>query len=349
MRDEHISLAGGILLLVHDRGERSGVSGGPTQQDVARLAGVSRGLVSLALSDSKGVSAETRQRILRAAEELGYVRNLSAAALAGALPTALGVVLPDLRNPFFEEVVAEINAQSSAMGLLPIIVTSQDAAAQERLLLTKLHELRVAGCILVSPASSPKDLSSMDASLPLAVIGDESYSGGVDAVRMDEVAAAHLVVARVQTRGAEAVLYLSSQDGSTERGVKARADALSRALGDLSFEHIHLEDSSSPGDLLAQRVSELRLAVIAHNDLLGADTVTAARALGLVPGTDFQLISYDDTHLAARPEFSLTSIQQNSRQLVGEALLMLEERRHRPAEPGRSALSSPELTVRTSG
>ena len=77
----------------------------PTQSDVARLAGVSRGLVSLALSGSPMVAEDSRRRILAAAEELGYTRDLGAATLAAGRSQVLGVVLPDLRNPFFEDLI----------------------------------------------------------------------------------------------------------------------------------------------------------------------------------------------------------------------------------------------------
>ena len=75
----------------------------PTQADVARMAGVSRGLVSLALAGRPGVSSATRRRIQDAADRLGYSRDLSAASLATGSSPVLGIILPNLRNPFFRD------------------------------------------------------------------------------------------------------------------------------------------------------------------------------------------------------------------------------------------------------
>lgn len=121
----------------------------PTQSDVAQAAGVSRGAVSLALSGSPGVGEETRERIRAVAAELGYVRNLGAAALAGQFESALGVVLPDLRNPFFESLVAQIQHRGVSHDRLPLFVTALDDPDQEAMVMRKLHELRVAGIIVV--------------------------------------------------------------------------------------------------------------------------------------------------------------------------------------------------------
>ena len=103
----------------------------PTQRDVARAAGVSRGLVSLALSGSSLVADDTRERIVQVAHELGYTRNLGAASLASKRSPVVGVVLPDLRNPFFESVVDNLQHEADGLGLLPLVATSADDRSRE--------------------------------------------------------------------------------------------------------------------------------------------------------------------------------------------------------------------------
>lgn len=88
----------------------------PTQTDVARMAGVSRGLVSLALAGRPGVSSATRRRLQDAADRLGYSRDLSAASLATGSSPVLGIILPNLRNPFFETVVSYLSVAAERVG-----------------------------------------------------------------------------------------------------------------------------------------------------------------------------------------------------------------------------------------
>ena len=95
----------------------------PTQADVARKAGVSRGLVSLALSDSPRVNAKTKANILHVASDMGYVRNQNAAFLSTSGTDLLGVVLPDLQNPFFEEVEDALRLAAEENKLLSLVST----------------------------------------------------------------------------------------------------------------------------------------------------------------------------------------------------------------------------------
>ncbi|MFT3876125.1 MAG: LacI family DNA-binding transcriptional regulator [Propioniciclava sp.] len=323
----------------------------PTQSDVARVAGVSRGAVSLALSSSPGVGSATRERILRVADELGYVRNLSAASLAGRFDATLGVVLPNLRNPFFEALVAQVQRWGVEADLLPLFVTSLDEPAREVTVMRKLHELRVAGVVVASPVSPAADLVAMSARLPLAVIGIASPGGNVDAVFMDENHAARLVSHHLRARRWRRVLHLSSPHAPDDIWIARRRQALESAWAGLPFAH----EAIPPGGLIQPvidahdpRNRDEPLAIIAHNDLLATDVTTAVQGLGLVPGRDVAIVSFDDTHMAARPEYNLTSVRQDADALASAALGMLRERGEGLEAPGREVVVTPTLTVRSS-
>ena len=323
----------------------------PTQSDVAQAAGVSRGAVSLALSGSPGVGEETRERIRAVAAELGYVRNLGAAALAGQFESALGVVLPDLRNPFFESLVAQIQHRGVSHDRLPLFVTALDDPDQEAMVMRKLHELRVAGIIVVSPVSPPEHLATMSGILPIASIGTEPIGGCADVVHMDEDRAALLISEHVRAGGWRKVLHLSGMPGPGDVWVDRRRRALEEAFKDMPFTHVAVRDDALIHPVIRARNPEDSaepLAIVAHNDLTAMDVISAVRSLGLVPGRDVAVIGFDDTHMAARPEFSLTSIHQDAGDLSQIALDMLRERAANPTEPGREAVLAPTLTVRSS-
>lgn len=323
----------------------------PTQSDIARVAGVSRGAVSLALSSSPGVGQATRERILKVAEELGYVRNLGAASLAGQFDATVGVILPNLRNPFFETLVAEVQRRGLEVDLLPLIVTSLDEPGREVTVMRKLHELRVAGIIIASPVSPPEQIVKMSATLPIAVIGSASPGGDVDAARMDEAHAARLIAQHLRARRWGRILHLSAELGSGDIWVTHRQQALASAFVGMPFAHATVPDGALIQPIIDAHDPRNRdepLAIIAHNDLLATDVTTALHGLGLTPGRDVAIISFDDTHMAARPEYSLTSIHQDARALAFTALDMLAERGQGLAEPGRDVVVAPTLTVRSS-
>lgn len=321
----------------------------PTQTDIARAVGVSRGLVSLALSGSEGVGEQTRQKILSTAEELGYVRNFNAAALAGQIRSTLGVVLPNLRNPFFESLVHELQVYGNQLGLLPMFVTTQNDPVLEQHIVQRLEEQQVAGLIFVSPAGSMESLSDYAQRLPVAAIGIDPVGGRIDTVHMDEDVAAGSVADYISERGYQRTLFLAPAQQLDDQWVHRRQNALEQAFSRrrLNFQHRVVDGAIST--LLTDYLSgEARVAVVPHNDLLAIDVVSAIRGMGLEPGRQIGVLSYDDTHMAQRPEFALTSVHQDAGDLAREAIDFVQARAQEPALPARECLVVPRIVGRGS-
>lgn len=322
----------------------------PTQSDVARLAGVSRGLVSLALSGSPMVAEDSRQRILAAAQELGYTRDLGAATLAAGRSQVLGVVLPDLRNPFFEGVVDAIGAHATTLKLLPLVATASDDRDREALILTRFRELRVAGVIMVSPVQPLDALETAAKAQPTVLIGADVASASLDTVHVDEDAAARLIVDHLVTRGWRSVVSLSEQSGPGEVWIERRQEALKAAARGAGLPYAGVEGRPGRGASAALReyLPQLgeRAAVVAHNDLVAMDALAVVRDAGLRPGDDVAVIGFDDTYMAQRPEFDVTSVSQDTGELARLAMAALLER---DEERGRhEAVVQPTLAVRSS-
>lgn len=323
----------------------------PTQSDVAKLAGVSRGLVSLALSGSEVVSDESRRRIQVAAAELGYVRDLGAAALAAGRSQVLGVVLPDLRNPFFEGVVDALGAHATDLNLLPLVATSSDDRQREGLILTRFRELRVAGVIMVSPVQLLADLESAARAQPTVLIGADVASQALDTVHVDEDAAAALVAAHLAERGWRSVISLSENSGAGEVWIERRQKALSRAVerAGLPFNRVEAGVGEGVSAALRGALGALgqRTAIVAHNDLVAIDALSVLRGSGLQAGSDVAVIGFDDTYMARHPEFDITSVSQDSGELARLAVQALLNRDGWDGT-GREAVVQPTLAVRSS-
>lgn len=332
-----------------------------TQADIAREVGVSRALVSMALTGAGHVSPQTRDRILEAADRLGYARNLSAANLASSSSPVIGVILPNLRNPFFEDLIDALQRRADAAGLLPLLATASNEVNREELVMQRFLELRVRGVITVSPAVGEDSLRRYAELLPLVVIGEQDLGGHLDTVCMDEEAAARHLMEHLAARGWTEVAYIFDRRSQHDTGIPRRRHALRTAAGraGLAFGGSATDEgithavtrvcrgvrSDRPGQTAP---SERRLAIIGHNDLLASEIASAVRGLGLRVGVDVAVAGYDDSHVARASEADLTSMNQSTAEQAGIAVNWVSSRSTFLARPPRHIAMAPRLTMRSS-
>lgn len=302
-----------------------------TQADVAREAGVSRGLVSLALSGSELVSAASRERIAAAARHLGYRADASAASLASGRSGMVGLVLPDLRNPFFDFLAQALQEAARERGLTVLISLAADDGG--RAAADTLLGLRVEGLVLVSPALGEATIRALGRDVPVCVVGHADVGGCVDTVRLDEAAAAETVVEHLVGAGARRLVYLAplaeEDPNAFERG-EALAGA-ARGAG-LTLETVVDDSQGSSALRRALWAAQGRgpAGVVAHNDVVALDALAVlGRQDRWVP-----LVSYDNTFLARREEFSLTSVEQPVSEMARDAVSLLCQRSGREAPGG---------------
>jgi DNA-binding LacI/PurR family transcriptional regulator len=321
-----------------------------TQKELANRLGVSRSLVSMALSDSPLVAEETRYRIKAAAAELGYVRDIAAANLAIGRSTIVGVLLPDLRNPFFEGVVDALQRHAAANGLLALVATGANDRERERGVIERFQELRAAGLVAVSPAASRRQLQSYAKQLPVVTIGTLPVGGLVDVVHVDEPAAAALIVSRVRELDIPNLVHLAlAPPGRHDDTVAVRRDAIAQAaataLGFRAYGTIEETLAFVRAEVKAGR----RVAVSVHNDVTAVNLTSALRGAGLAVGSDVAVFGFDDTPLAALSEFDLTSLAQGSEALGRTAVELLLDHLANPDRKGREVVVKPHLSIRSSG
>src|SRR4051794_18480184 len=137
--------------------------------DIAARAGVSKALVSLVFRNAPGASAETRARVLAAADELGYRHNRTASMLARRRTNLLGVTMI-LRNPYHAELVEDIQAAADDVGYDLVLGTLTRTHPEDRAI-ERLLESRCEALILLGPEIAPVRLAALSAQLPVTVVG----------------------------------------------------------------------------------------------------------------------------------------------------------------------------------
>lgn len=315
-----------------------------TQSDVARIAGVSRGLVSLALADSPKVAESTKARIRAIADELGYSRNFGAAALASSSSTLLGVVLPNLRNPYFESLMAALQQEAEEQGLTVLAATASGDEAREIAMLEHFRAMRVGGVVLATPSRAADFYARFAARIPLVIAGSPYVAGPAHVVHIDEHCAARQIVERAFAEGRRRTVYVMPDldDGATQY----RRAAITAACDEVGMPltTVAAADRARLVSDIAARPQQV--CVIAHHDLLAIEIVALVLKQGWRIGDDVSLMSYDNTFLAAYEGFGLTSVDQQPRVQARRALEVIVQR---GSDGGLDLVVEPQLAVRTSG
>lgn len=325
------------------------MSRNPTQMDIARAAGVSRSLVSLALSDAPSVKKATRERIQQIAEDLGYVRNAGAASLKKQ-SSVVGVVLPFPYNPFLEDVTVAIQNEAESLGFLAVTATSSNDGDREALIIHRFRELQVAGIVVVSPVQAEGALREVARRVPTVQVAAMPIGGRADTIYMDEIRAAELVIDHLRDRGWKRIVHMSADMAEGAVWAERRFKALQRVAGDKGMAVYRVPQGTPASEYIAAHAAEWRAdraAVVAHNDLMAIDVVAALRGAGCTPGDDVAVVGYDDTYLAKRAEFGITSVRQDVEEFARLALAAISERTVDPSMDARVWQVDPTLSVRT--
>jgi LacI family transcriptional regulator len=321
--------------------------------DVANEAGVSRATASLVIRNSPLVAAATRLKVEAAMEKLGYVYNLTAARLRAAKSRIVGVVVPNLVNPFFAEFLIGIEAVINKAGLAVLFANSDDDPSRQLDVMTRMREHGVDG-LIICPADgtkggtlSPSDLLRMPVVQVLRHVRKEldyvgpDYSGGV-----------HAAVDHLVALGHRHISYAVYRANHTARSERIAGFIAAMEKHGLSPELIH-DVPNTVSNLPASASALLALtptptATLCFNDLVAYGLSAGLLDLGLTAGRDYALIGFDDVMNSeiARPR--LTSVSTHPSKIGQMAAQRLLGRMADKLGPPQSLISETNLIVRQS-
>lgn len=324
----------------------------PTITDVARRAGVSKSLVSLVMRGADHVSPGRRQAVTKAAAELGYRPNAMARSLVQRRTHLVGVMVSDLHNPFFADVVAGIQEEAARTGYKVLVNSGNRAAAREADAMETLLQLRADGIILGSPVLDDDVIVRASLEVPIVLVGREARGPAVDSVTNDDRKGAEIAIEHCVALGHRRIAHIDGGEGAgapdRRRGYEAAMKRL--GLGDLVcvVSGTYTEEGGHRGCLLLLAQRPRPTAIFAANDLAAIGALNAIEESGLKVPDDVSLVGYDNTSLAALRHISLTTIHQPRIEMGQLALSTLLERVDQDREEPRRVVLSPRLVVRAS-
>jgi LacI family transcriptional regulator len=324
-------------------------------KDVARLAGVSVGTASNVLNRPDSVSPERRERVERAIAELGFVRNEPARQLRAGVSRTIAVVVLDIANPFFADLVNGAEEVAERHDALVVVCNSGGDPDREARHLRRLEQQRVMGVLLtpVREVATPELLALMRHHTPVVLVDRVAAAAERPSVAVDDVRGGALVGELLAAAGHRQVAFLGGPRHL--RQVADRLAGLHSTLGPAEVRLLETAEmsiragSDCVGEVLAGPPETWPTALFCANDLLAIGAVNECIRRGVSVPDQLSVVGYDDIDLAATASVPLTTVRQPSRQLGCTAVdLLLAEVTGTEPPTGRQVVFEPELVVRSS-
>lgn len=327
-------------------------------RDVAERAGVSVGTVSNVMNHPEKVSPAAIARVAAAIEALGFIRNEAARQLRDGHSKTIGLVVLDVRNPFFTDVARGAEDRAAAAGLTVTLGNSDENTQRESTYLDLFEQQRVHG-VLISPyADITGRLKRLrQRGIPAVLVDRTSPDLSFSSVSVDDVAGGRLAVEHLISQGRRRIAYLG---GPMEiRQVSDRLEGARQAVAvnrDVTLEVIELdalsvfEGRTAGAAIVARAQADRPDAIFAANDLVSMGVLQALMMQGSAVAVpqEIALIGYDDIDFAAAAVVPLSSIRQPSALIGQTAVEILLDEALQPASPARQIVFQPELVVRAS-
>jgi LacI family transcriptional regulator len=301
-------------------------------KDVAALAGVSVGTVSNVVNSPAVVSEATRQRVEEAIEKLGWVRNESARQLRAGRSRTIGMVVMEIANPFFTDIVSGVEDYVHDLGYTVQLGNSNQQVSRESAHLELFEEHRVRGILFVPIREVGDKVARLRRrGIPVVVVDRAEANADYCSVAVDDVEGGRLAVAHLVELGHERIAFVGGpstlqQVRDRSLGAQLAASQLGPSGGLLTISTPRLDADCgvrAAEEIALMSADERPTAVFAANDLLAIGLLQGFVTRGMRVPRDIAIIGYDDIAFAAAAAVPLSSIRQPRQTLGGRAAELL--------------------------
>lgn len=323
-----------------------------TIKDIAKRIGVSYATVSRALNDRPGVRASLKDRIMNEARKMGYQPNAVARGLIMKKTDTIGLVIPDITNPFFPEVARGVEDAASDLGYNLFLCNTNWSAEKEKTYLRVLQEKRADG-IIITPVSDDDESVFDQVSIPLVFVSRLPANSSNSYVTIDNVRGGFLATKHLIEGGYRRIAFVG---GNAE--VHVNAERLEGYRSALARYHYRLDDNlvvsgsfkTESGYALAQTLLALPDppdAVFAANDVIALGVLQYVSEAGLRVPEDFGIIGFDDIPFVSYPQIRLTTVSQPKYEMGRTAAEICIARVDGGRDKEVRTILEPELVIRS--
>ena len=330
-----------------------------TIKDIAKKAKVSANTVSKALNNKSGVRKETRDRILKIAEELGYFPNVLAKNLRLGQTKIIGLIISDCSNPFFAHVIKGAQDVAREAGYHIVLHSTEENPNLEEEAIDLLLELRVAG-LLITPTQKKIDciLKLKRLHIPFILLSRQFEEVVTHYVVTDDVIGGYLATQRLINRGHQKIVFINGPYENS--AAKERFRGYQRALEEnkivfneslVEWGNVNIEDGyNTMRRILAKEKPPLGM--LSYCDYVAIGAMKAVWEKNLIIPEDVSIVGYDDIDFVKYLDVPLTTVHQHKYGIGkkgAEILVNLIEGKLSNEEEFQRVLLQPKLVVRKSG
>jgi LacI family transcriptional regulator len=324
---------------------------------VATLAEVSLGTVSHYINHPSKVSAEKRERIQKAIDQLGFVRNNAAWQLRLGRSGTIAYIAPDVSNPFFATIAEGVEQRAAAQGLSVFISNSNRSRAREDAYLELFESQRVQGMLVSSHHPIDDRLALIKSrGIPTVLIGQHAADPEQPSVSIDDITGGYMAARHLVELGRQRIAFVGGPLGI--RQVADRLEGAGNAIKDhptVTLEVVNgtnrtiAEGREIGRALLARPAANRPDAVFAVNDLLALGILQVLVLGGVRVPEDVALVGYDDIEFGEASIIPLTTIRAPHEGFGFAAVdLLVNEMSDEPTDAPKQVVFQPELVVRAS-
>lgn len=304
-----------------------------TMSEIAKLTGVSQPTVSRVLNGNQAVNPEIRERVLSCVKEHGYQPNVMAQSLAGSKTHLIGVILTDISNAFFADLVKYIEQEAGKSGYRLILFNTDYDPEQEQKCLEVVQRYRVDGLIVVPAQEETSGWKALVRSLHIPTVVITRYAKGLDCVYTDHREAGFRVGCHLQEQGCESYIFFGNKADKKYEGFVEFLEGLDPVFRN-RFTNIITKDSAVIEKELEMHLKKYpgRTGVFAYNDRRALQFLGILQKMGIeVPGRA-ALVGFDNTYMCEYLYPTLSSVSQPNEAMAVKAFKLLLHKIEHPED-----------------
>lgn len=326
-----------------------------TIKDIAKIAGVAPNTVSRALNNKPDVSKNTREKITKIAEELGYIKDFNASYLRKRVSKIIGVILADSANPFYSEVLKGIEAASKEFGYNIILVNSERNYNEEEKAIKVLMSRRIDGLVISPVQSSSKDIINLlKAHMPFVILARHFENMKLFEVRSNDIQAGYIATKHLIDQGAKKILMINGYLHKSPS--RLRMEGYKKALNEVGIDLPNYYVTIGDIDLengYKTTIDSINKGIkfdgiFAYNDILALGAMKALKEKRIKIPDKVKVIGCDDIRFSSLVDPALSTIRMKKYNMGHYAFELLIKILEKELIQAKDKIFDVELVVRKS-